>query len=216
MNAINNNSEITHAFRESIKTHQLRFAKVGCLLALVLVPAGVSLDYFVYPGYLEKFIVLRVVCDIVIVGIFTLYFTSFGKKHVKIITFLWITVVQITLSTMIYMTEGSTSSYYAGLNLAILGAGVILPLSFIDAIVFSLITIGIYLIACLAHTATPFNISALYNNTYFIVLTGIISTAAAFFNHRLRLSEFRLNYELNIKNNELTRLDQIKSDFLPI
>src|SRR5439155_1311271 len=76
-----------------------------------------------------------------------------------------------------------------------------------------------YGVAC-ALKGPHFSTGLLFNNLYFLVLTGIIAVNGSFVNSRLRFREFALRYELDRNkqmleesNRKLKELDQIKSRF---
>ena len=202
----NNKKDVHEAFYKAVTQHQRQFAKVGAILAAILVPAGVFLDYFIYPEKLGLFFTLRLTCILAMISALVLYETEYGKNHVKSITFSWIIAIQITLCMMIYSVDGASSTYYAGLNLVILGTGIILPLTVMDVSLFCIATLVLYLVACLTNTSAIVDNRILINNIYFIVLTSVISTTAVYFNSRSRFAEFRLTYEL-------AQLDKLKSEF---
>ncbi|MDH5181848.1 MAG: ATP-binding protein [Gammaproteobacteria bacterium] len=210
---MSNSTDIQIAYNKSVREHQARFAKVGCILALALVPAGITLDIVIYPEYFQRFFLLRILCDVILGIALITYYLPQAKKYIHLITYSWVIVIQITMCLMIYLSEGANSSYYAGLTLVILAVGIILPLSFNEGLVFCGITIGLYLIACFSHSKTKMDFSSFYNNLYFLVLTSIISVTAIYFNAKRRFSEFTSSYNLGFQNKELTELDRIKSRF---
>ncbi len=203
---------INEAYRTTEFAYRIVESKIGCIIALLLVPAGVSLDYFIYPNFLTLFFFLRLLCDIVIGIVFALHFTNIGQKNIKALTFTWLISVQIMICYMIFLTDGYNSTYYAGLNLAIIAIGILLPTSVIEAIVFSSTTIFLYILACYYHPDS-IDFNTLYNNLYFLTLTSIIGITSVFFNVRRRFTEFRLSFELDNRNKELTEIDQQKSLF---
>ncbi|MEZ6096586.1 MAG: histidine kinase dimerization/phospho-acceptor domain-containing protein [Pirellulaceae bacterium] len=114
---------------------------------------------------------------------------------------------------MIWRTDGAGSTYYAGLNLAFIAACQLLPYRFIDSILFSLILVASYLVSCIAHPNGLSPVGEFYNNLYFIVLTGIICVTTTFFFEKRRLTDFKLRYELSLRNEQLSQLDKLKSQF---
>lgn len=204
---------IRAAYETTDRAYRISESKLGCLVALVLVPAGVTLDYIVYPQHFAHFLAARIVCDIFIAFVFSLHFSERGREHIPVITFAWLMSVQIMISYMIYATDGYLSTYYAGLNLPVLAVGILLPTSVIEAVLFCAATIVLYVISCFANNTGHIEFVRLYNNIYFLILTAIISITAVYFNSRRRFSEFRLSYELDERNKELAELDRLKSEF---
>lgn len=205
--------DIRAAYQAAVRDNQIRFVMVGCVLALVLVPAGVSLDYFVYPDHLIQFLWIRLGCAAFIALLCSLYFHPLGRRYFRSLTFGWTLSIQVALCFMIYLTSGASSPYYAGLNLVILATGVVLPLRFEEILGFSAATLLLYIATCVLQGGIADDSAILFNNVYFIVLTTVISATASFFHERQRYSEYRFSYELGFRNKELAELDRLKSQF---
>lgn len=204
--------EIVDAWRDEDRSARVRFSKIGCILAIVLIPAGSTLDMMVYPRQVQEFLVYRLLADAVVACIFALHFIDFGRRHVRALILAWLLTPQVIICYMIYLTEGFASTYYAGLNLAILGMGILLPVTVWEVASLAAATLGLYLWAGLAHSGMS-DFGAVYNNIYFLIATSVISGTAVYFNRRRRYSEFSLNFELNSRNKELAELDRVKSEF---
>jgi two-component system sensor histidine kinase PhcS len=181
-------------YLESDKNLRLRRSIAGCMLSIALFPAGFSLDYFVYPNLLKFFFLVRITCSLLTLLILAAHYTKNNQKYIKLLMFSWMLLAQITICYMIFMTEKYSSTYYAGLNLTILGIGVLLPLSVSEVSLFCLATLALYLTA--SYQSNIENIGVLFNNVYFLVLTSVISITATYFNSRFRFKEFCLNHEL--------------------
>ncbi len=199
---------------------RVNYARIGCILSLVLMPAGVLLDLFVYPHLLIHFLIIRVLCDSVTAGIFLSTYTRQGRQNIIFVGLLIVLVANLSISLMIYISEGAVSPYYAGLNLVILGMGVLLPWTFKENFFVCIMTLVLYLGACLCHQKIPIEWNTLFNNLYFLILTSTICITASYYISRRRFDEFRLRYELDIRNKEIARsyeqleeLDRLKSEF---
>ncbi len=201
------------AYQETDRDLRVRSTKAGCILALILMPAGSSLDYFVYPELFWLIFRARIVCDLVLLPIFALLFTKLGRKYVRVLSALWVLSPMITICWMVYASEGAMSPYYAGLNLMIIVTCQLLPYTIIEALVYCAVVLVCYVIACLAHVGAQIETSVLYNNVYFIVLTAIICITGCHFYTLRRISDFRLRHELDLRNKQLTELDRLKSQF---
>jgi signal transduction histidine kinase len=95
----------------------------------------------------------------------------------------------------------------------------ILPWTYKENLLAVTLVISMYLGASLLQEA-PLHRGYLFNNTYFLVLTGIVVIASSFVANRLRFREFQLRYELNASRQEieenhkkLVELDQAKGRF---
>ena len=124
------------------------YSKVGAALSIIFVPLGSTLELLVCPNLFWRILVARLLCDIFTVIVFALHFTKWGKRHIRLLTLSWVGLVQLTISWMIYMSEGAMSPYYAGLNLVMLAVAVLLPLTVSEIVVACAGTFGMYLAAC--------------------------------------------------------------------
>src|SRR5678816_295934 len=124
-----------------------------------------------------------------------------------------------TISWMIYLEDGATSPYYAGLNLILLIVGFVLSWTFIESFSAVSLVMLTYIGACLLNGNIPKS-GTFFNNVYFLVLTGIVVVTGSYFHTKLRLREFILRFELDKNrqmleetNKKLLELDQVKSRF---
>lgn len=206
-------ADIQRAWFERDRSERVRLSRIGCVLALLLIPAGVTLDLVVYPERFGDFLLLRLITDVALACVLLMHFSRSGPRLIHELTLSWLAIPQAMICLMIYMTEGFASSYYAGLNLAILGTGVLLPVTVWEVATLSIATLFLYLLAgFLAHTPAT-DPALIYNNLYFLITTAVISATAVYFNRRRRFSEFRLTYELDQRNKALAELDRVKSEF---
>ncbi len=201
------------AYREKLDQDWLRISKIAALTALIMIPAGITLDYVVYPHLLGTFLSLRLVCDIIIGALFLSYATEIGRRHLRLISYLWLLSAQVMICYMIAATEDPISPYYAGLNLAMMAAGIILPTTAKETLFFCVSTLILYFLTFLTQLPGSDDFHLVYNNAYFLILTGAISVLSAYINSQRRFAEFRLTYELDKRNQEMAQLDRMKSDF---
>jgi signal transduction histidine kinase len=220
MIAIDSNTSVFNAaYREFDIARRIRHAKAGCVLALMLMPAGATLDWFVYPDFFWLILKGRMLTDVGILPVFLLLWTSFGKKHIYILGSMWAIFCAIAISWMIWLTQGSISPYYAGLNLVILITCNLMPYTVYDALAVCGTTIGLYTAAILLHGQTLV-LRDTFNNYYFLVLTAIIAVTACGVFDRGRREDFKLRHQLDEQNakindsyKKLAELDRLRSQF---
>ena len=205
--------DLISAYQKSDIDLRLRHAKVGCVLSLILMPAGSFLDYFVYPQHLGPFFVSRVVTDVLIAAILLVLISSKGRCYIFQLGFVWAFLPSLAIAWMIYHSEGTTSPYYAGLNLVIIISLMLMPFRLVEAILFCSCVIGMYVLACIAYPSGITSGQALFNNLYFLSLTSIICCTASFYFGRRRIEDFRLRHEISESYKKLTELDKLKSEF---
>lgn len=207
------NHDLEKAYQEFDTDLRIRQTQIGALLALILVPAGSSLEYFIYPEYLKDFFLIRIACDLVLLPIYLILFKPIARKFVRWLSALWAITPTVAISIMIYLADGSQSPYYAGLNLMIIVTCQLLPYTLKESIAYCSSVLLLYILACVFHTNTPFDLNIFYNNVYFIILTSIISVTAGYYYNKRRIKDFILNNELDLRNQKLEELDKMKSNF---
>ncbi|MCE0484626.1 MAG: ATP-binding protein [Methylacidiphilales bacterium] len=212
------NTESKQAYAEYNRHFRITSFKVGCMLVFGLMPAGILLDYFVYPEKLGLFFVLRILCSVLALILWGLLSLSVGQRHFRIFGMLCFILPSLFIAIMIYRSDGEQSSYYAGLNLVLIGMTWAAQVEFVESIIASFLTILMYCVACFANG--PVAGTVMFNNLYFIVLTGIIVITGSYFVNRLRFREFTLRAELDtsrkdleVSNRKLVEMDKAKSEF---
>jgi signal transduction histidine kinase len=218
-------SALSSAYLEDDRRQRVLHSKIGCVLALVLMPAGITLDFFVYPEELGALFLSRMLCDAGVLVILALLFTGFGARHIRVLGIAWALLPCAAISWMIFHTEGVASPYYAGLNLVIIAVSLLMPWTLKEVLTTCTITLGMYLAAVAAHADFDFDwlISQsdyAINNIYFIALTAVICSVGSFFTGRLRFQDWRNRHQLSQSNRELNEsysklaeLDRLKSRF---
>ncbi len=200
-------------FLETLATHEreqrIRTNKVAALLVAVLMPAGVTLDWVVYgaKGFVWPFLILRLISSVFATGIWFLLATQTGHRHHRFIGILIALMPAFFIAIMIYMTNDPGSSYYAGLNLIVLAISVVVRWNVIETIIAVTGVLLMYLVTCLLIGAHG-QFSNIFNNYYFLILTGIIVVIGNHFFTELRLREFAARYELDKSRKELEQTNQ--------
>jgi signal transduction histidine kinase len=198
-----------------------RHLRVGCLLVMALMPLGVLLDYFVYPGKLGYFLALRLACSALEGAVWLLLGTTLSKKINQFLGLVVALLPVFFICWMVCVTDGPASPYYAGLNLILLAIAFVLRWSVGLSLLALVLFIAMYLGACFLHGALPpGERGVFFNNLYFLGLTGIIVVTGSRIHRVLRVREFTLRFELDKSrkmleesNQKLMELDQIKSRF---
>jgi len=211
--------EIQKAYAEHDREDSIANSKVGCVLAILLMPLGsFSMDLFVYYDHLGRFSLVRLASSLLTVIVLLLLFSQWGKRHYRFLRMAWYWIPMIFIACLIYWARDPLSPYYAGFNLVLVTVGVVLPWTYVEIFMTSVLVICLYIGISLV---SGWGINKyLANNLFFIGCTGTIVTTGSFLHSRLRLREFALRFELNRNkkvleenNQKLIELDQIKSRF---
>ena len=212
-------AELGEAFAAYERRVRINNYKVGCALAFIFMLAGASLDFYVYHPYLFKFFEIRLLCSALLGLIWFLLQTEIGIRFYRVLGFLVAFLPLAFISWMIYVTDGPDSPYYAGLNLVMLGAALLLRWTLFDSILVFVLCLATYLAACF-FSGAPSSKGIFFNNFYFLFVTGVFIITGSWFYNRIRFREFALRYELDKNrkaleesNQKLLELDQIKSRF---
>jgi two-component system, sensor histidine kinase PhcS len=198
--------EILAAFAGYERRVRISNYKVGCLLAFIFMPAGASLDYFVYnaPGdsHVWEFFKLRLFCSGLLAVVYGLLCTELGARVYRALGFLVAFLPMAFISWMIFATDGPASPYYAGLNLVMLGAAILLRWTLTDSILVFVLSTATYLAACnFSGKSSPPGV--FYNNFYFLFVTGVFIITGSWFYNRIRFREFALRHQLDESKQQL-------------
>ncbi|HEY6168550.1 MAG TPA: ATP-binding protein [Verrucomicrobiae bacterium] len=215
-----NDPEIQKAYAEYDRQGSIQNSKFGCLLAIALMPAGsVSMDYFMYRDRMWDFFQLRGASALLTGLVLWLLFTKRGQNHHRVLSMAWYWIPLFFIGCMIYQAADPISPYYAGFNLVLLAAGLVLPWKYRQIMATVVFILAIYL-SIYFLSGSERDPHFLANNLFFLGSTGVIVGTGSFIHSRLRFREFILRYELeqNRKtieenNRKLVELDQAKSRF---
>lgn len=200
-------SAVLHkAFVEEERSVRVTNFRIACLTAFVFVPAGASLDFFVYKDLFLEFLGLRLVCSALLLFIWWFVTTPVGAKNYQLLGLVLVALPTFFISLMIFFTDGAESVYYAGLNLVLLGAAMILRWSVKESVIVFLEVWVIYLAACFLHSyqfGNAADLSIFFNNNYFLFVTGAFVVIGSHFYNKLRFREFILRFQLDRNKKEL-------------
>lgn len=213
--------DLQDAYRQYILAGNIRNSKVACALVIVLMPAGVVLDYWVYHDVLWDFLQLRLICSALAACVlFGLTLKGLPEWAYRVLCRGWFVLPAFFISVMIATKEGASSPYYAGLNLVTLTVVAVIQSSVLESVLTVCSVLLLYLGACYFGPPISDGGRMFVNNLYFVVLTAVVVVTGNFFFNRLRFREFVLRHELDESrreleqtNRKLVETDQIKNRF---
>lgn len=205
--------ELRSSYKHSLTERHHRQSFVGSVLALVLLPSGVLLDLTVYPTILAKLSVYRISCEIAVALVCCLHLLSFSKKYPRALSLAWALAISVSMCLMIDASGDIYGPYYAGLSLLMLGVTLMLPLTLAEALVLTILTVGAYSIVLVVNFEGLNTLKQGVNNLYFLISTCFIACCSSYFSAKRRFSEYKLNYDLDLRTKQLAELDRMKSDF---
>lgn len=212
--------EIRRAFQDYERSVRVRNYKIGCVLALIFMPAGAVLDYFVYREQVTEFFLLRLLCAALLAAIGLLLHARPDHPTYRALGFSVALLPMVFICWMIYRSsDGANSPYYAGLTLVFLGATILLRWTVAESLLLFVLTGACYLLACGLNPA-PWDPRHVFNNFYFLFVTGVFIVTGTWFYNQLRFREFELRYQLDANRRlleasyaKLRELDQAKNHF---
>jgi signal transduction histidine kinase len=205
------------AFEGSEFHHRKEYVTRAIYFAAVFSVMGVVLDIFVNPTHLLSFFVCR--CSIAVLLLLTLVPLGMNPSPpmLRLLSHWVVTLPMLAIAFIFVRLNDGESSYYAGLNLVLVGASLILRWRFID----SVINASQCLIAFLVFVPLlPGDATVIFTHAFFILVTAVFACAGTFFYNKLRFQEFKLRHELDQnsivlekRNKELRKLDETKTRF---
>lgn len=191
---------------------RVRNYRMCAILASIFMLAGSSLDVLVYGVEgVKAFFHLRLISVVLLLGIRMLLDTDFGRQWYRFLGLGMAVPLIGSIAWMIYEREGSASPYYAGLNLIMLGAAILMRWPLLESILVVVMTIVMYLAASFAHGPIE-KFSIFYNNLYFLFVTGVFTVAGTWFYNKIRLTEFELRQHLDRSREKLQNTNHLLAD----
>jgi len=220
-------AEFRAAWEKNEREVRIRTGKLACLLVIVLMPAGVVLDWMVFKHFHVQFFWLRVFCSLLVGGVLALHYLNFTTLYYRVLQQFIVFLPAASIALMIYLTNTAPrgdrpleftdfSPYYAGLNLILVALSAVGHWNFRDSLISVLMIILLYAFAEYPSPWSP----ALGSNLYFLILTGIIVLAGNRVFNQLAFREFLTSYQLDQSrraaeeaNQKLLELDRVKNRF---
>ncbi|MGB1873417.1 MAG: sensor histidine kinase [Akkermansiaceae bacterium] len=212
-------SESDHTVKQLFKISEEQAIKVNCwraaIIGAVFMLVGVSLDLVVYPEHLyregeglQSLFWNRVITAALLLGFGWLCKFANRDWVSRLVVHTVAMLPIVSISIMIWQTDGVDSPYWAGLNLVLMGATVLLRWGTLDSAINAMLCIGSYFFAIYQHHLDDFfllpgGLKATFIPGYFIFVTGAIAATATYFYNGSRFREFCLAMEVAATNKEL-------------
>ncbi len=181
---------------------------IGALLAVFLVPIFGILDYIYKTEHFFTFFYIRIFVTFFSIFIYFLIKTSFGRRFSYQLGAVLTFIVSSSISLMCIFSEGPADPYYAGINLPLLGFGLLLPLTLGEGIV-------VFIICWLAYFLPNYlimeesELAIFINNNFFMISTIIIAIAGSQFNIFYRRKTWFINKRLQSAHKKLKKYTQV-------
>jgi serine phosphatase RsbU (regulator of sigma subunit) len=188
-------------------------------LAFILVPLFFILDYFTMPQHLlPRFAAYRMIATAIPLTQYFIIKKTLPGRISHIHGYIVSLVVGGVIAVMTIDLGGFDSSYYAGINLVIIGVNLLLPWKAYHSAINGLMLIVFYVLLNLIFP-NPFKTENLINNLYFMSGTVIIAVSINYVRHKLIKQEFFLRTELRKARDalwgEMELAKKIQTSLLP-
>tara|TARA_R110002096_G_scaffold142779_1_gene298291 strand:+ start:1841 stop:3346 length:1506 start_codon:yes stop_codon:yes gene_type:complete len=171
----------------------IRSQRMITVLIATMVPAFSILDYFAYPEHFELFAVLRVICTVCALALYSIIKSKLGKRCYRIFTVALPLVPAFFISLMVLLSQDPGTPYYAGLTLCIVAIGFVFHWTYREAFFGSVAIAVMYLIAsspAVMNGMDTKTAASFVNNCIFIAAQGIVIVSGCFVQHKYRIKEF--------------------------
>ncbi len=212
------NAELRGAYRRESVGRLSRSLLVMNGVAMVALPGGFVLDYFLYPDHFGEFLALRFGADLVLVVLSALLLLARRRGSlagVKALGVLSALTINFAMTFMIFRTDGATSPYHAGLTLILTCWAIVSPWTVLETIIMCVVSLAAYVVACVLNPdfADAGGYEALGFGGFFLVITTAVCIGMTWYLSKTRFEEFRLRHQLDERNRELRDLDRLKTQF---
>lgn len=211
--------DLLRGFREYENAIAYDNARRAAAIAALFMLAGWSLDLIILADHAVRFLIIRAVCACLLGGIFWYLGKAGGSLRAKVMAQGIALLPVISICIMIAMTDGGNSTYYAGLNLVLVGLSLLLRWNFWNSLGMIGACFACYAVSVWLSPARP-EFHILFGNVYFLFVTSVFVIAGSYFYEHLRFREFCLRDEversrqlLESQNRQLSELDEAKTRF---
>jgi len=179
------------------------WSKTLTALGFTLIPLFFLLDTMMMPrALLRQFGVYRLVTTLIVVGQFFVLRNTRPTRYARFHGYFFSFVVGGMIVLMTHDLGGFDSSYYAGLNLAIIAVNLLLPWEVVNSALNTCMIVAMY-VGLNAVSGKPFRPESLINNLYFMLSTGVIAVSINYVKHNLIKKEFEQRAELRAARDAL-------------
>jgi signal transduction histidine kinase len=195
--------EIAVAYEEADREIAIRRIRIGCVIAMAMLPLGFFIDHLLYPKLVAKFMSYRIAGSVAMAPLLAFVLHPLGRHYHRSVGVALAMIPAACMAWIIAHTgEAARSPYYAGLNLVLLAVGLVLQWTTLQSAIAAGGVTLLYGLACAGHVDGS-DLGSFLNNLYFIVLTGFIVVIGNSIQTGLRRSDFAARFQLEQSRREL-------------
>ncbi|MBN1837236.1 MAG: response regulator [Spirochaetales bacterium] len=182
------------------------------LVVLVFYSLFALLDYVLYPDLFRQFLYLRLAVAAISVCLFFACRIPFVQRHHRGFAMFMYFATGLPIIAMVHLGGGYASPYYAGINLVLLGLLFLLPMDPVRTAITGFVLYACYLLPILLLQDIE-NLPIFVNNNFFLLSFILVTILSSHLATRMRFKEFSGRFKLAAANEELKKLDVLKSQF---
>ncbi|MGA2639913.1 MAG: HD domain-containing phosphohydrolase [Spirochaetia bacterium] len=205
-------SSLRAGFQAETKDKAIRDTRLTAIVGSVLYLLFCILDYFAYPHLFLVFLLIRIVVVLGNMLILLLMWTKTGMKHPLLFAVLEYLLHGSGIILMVHFSGGHISAYYAGVNLVLMAFISILPLDARRTAFICSILYAMYIVSILSFQRVD-HFDIFLNNNFFLLATIVLVVLSSHLATQMRFREFSARFNLARANEELKKLDVLKSQF---
>ena len=210
--AIDRSSIVYQGYVTEQKSRALRDCRIAAVFAAVAIMLFSALDRVVYPGFFWTFLYLRIGVVFVSLLVFLATYIPAARRFGRELGMVQYVATALSVVLMVHLSDGYISPYYAGINVILIVFLAILPMDHLRATIVCGIIYAAYLVPILVRGEIA-NVPVFVNNNAFLAATIILALLSSYMSTRLRFREYAARHRLADANDELKKLDVLKSQF---
>jgi len=204
---------VREKFREESRTLSVEMLRTTALIGMFLFPLFGTLDIIDFPGLYGWLWMLRAVEVAFCALIYFSLKTRLVRNRPADVGMVLMIVSCLDIVAMCWMTGGPTSVYYAGINLTILVVIFVMVLDVRRVLAACLVIEAAFLAPLFLRPCPPAQRAVVVSNNYFLLTTMFLAVIWTLLKNRTRLKDLEGRLRLARANEELRRLDNLKSQF---
>jgi signal transduction histidine kinase len=194
---------LTRQFDQYLADRNVSAARLACVLVAILMPAGILLDVFTQPDHALDFLILRLGASVLSLACLGFTYAAWAKGRALWLGSMPAFIAAGAIQLMIEQIEGYASPYYAGLNLCILGIGLVFHWKAREAAVVCTIIVCFWVTPALLGPR-ELQFGPFFNNLYFLILTSLVAVGSNAIRYSLARREYDAQHKLAAATVELS------------
>lgn len=198
-------SVIEKAYRGADRQLRARLVRSGAIFGAIVVSVGIGLDHFFTPETPWRFLPVRLLGDLLLGGVFLATWSDVGRRFARLLSWLVGVLPILTMCWIVANSGGAMAPHFSAISLLLVGTCLLLPYTAREAVAVGVLVAVCYAVSCVIGSSREasweiaiYNMASLAAIAAFCAYTCERSTAR-------RRSDFRLQYEIEMQNEQLNR-----------